>query len=218
MDDLALLGRLALAALLGGVIGFEREQSGKPAGLRTNLLICVGAALITELSRTIAFSWAGTSRPADPSRIAAQIVSGVGFIGAGTIIQARGNVHGLTTAATMWVVAAIGMAVGSADYIRALGATVIVVIALQLLGRIEKMMGSDLLAHTLAVELNKDPTLLSALSDRLDEAGLPTTELDVHVHEDQISVRFRGRAEEHVWTAVTRSLLEQEGVRRVSLR
>ncbi|MBA2245639.1 MAG: MgtC/SapB family protein, partial [Gemmatimonadetes bacterium] len=118
LDQLALLGRLLLAAVLGGVIGLERELSGKPAGLRTNLLICVGAALLMDLSIAVAAlanlpnEQAGAIFRADPARIAAQIVSGIGFLGAGTILQARGNIIGLTTAATIWVVAAIGMAVG----------------------------------------------------------------------------------------------------------
>src|SRR5690554_2045638 len=117
---LDLLIRLLLAAILGGLIGLEREISGKPAGLRTNILICVGAALLTELSLGIGLLT--PERPnADPARIAAQIVSGIGFLGAGTIIQARGSVVGLTTAATLWVVAAIGMAVGAAAYVEAVG-------------------------------------------------------------------------------------------------
>ncbi|MEO5511502.1 MAG: MgtC/SapB family protein, partial [Longimicrobiales bacterium] len=107
--------RLLLAAALGGMIGLEREASGKPAGFRTNLLICLGAALLMEISKKVAFdSFARTGVPADPGRIAAQIVSGIGFLGAGTIMQSRGGiVTGLTTAATLWVVAAIGMAVGA---------------------------------------------------------------------------------------------------------
>jgi putative Mg2+ transporter-C (MgtC) family protein len=102
---LDLLAKLALATLLGGVIGWEREASGKPAGLRTNILICVGAALLTDLS--IQFSRLANpgGEMFDPSRITAQIVSGIGFLGAGTIMQAKGTVTGLTTAATLWVVA-----------------------------------------------------------------------------------------------------------------
>src|SRR5690606_42014922 len=110
------VGRLFLAALLGGIIGLEREATGKPAGFRTNLLICLGAALITEISIAIAHDTA-LQQPlqADPGRIAAQIVSGIGFLGAGTIMQTRGSVTGLTTAATKWVVAAIGMATGAGE-------------------------------------------------------------------------------------------------------
>ena len=134
---LDLLGRLLLATVLGGAVGFEREYSGKPAGLRTNILICVGAALITEIS--IALPGLGVTelvRP-DPARLAAQIVSGIGFLGAGTIIQARGSVTGLTTAATLWVVAAIGIAVGARAYVEAVGVVVLVLFTLVLLGRVE---------------------------------------------------------------------------------
>lgn len=109
---LDLLGKLALATFLGGVIGWEREASGKAAGLRTNILICVGAALLTELS--IHFSTIPDGVPRwDPARISAQVVSGIGFLGAGTILQSKGTVTGLTTAATLWVVAAIGMSAGA---------------------------------------------------------------------------------------------------------
>ena len=108
---LDLLGELLLATLLGGVIGWERDASGKPAGLRTNILICVGSALLTDLSIGFA-QFVGGGVASDPARITAQIVSGIGFLGAGTILKARGTVIGLTTAATLWVVAAIGMTVG----------------------------------------------------------------------------------------------------------
>ena len=122
-----LAGRLVLAAVLGGAIGWERQHAHKPAGLRTNILICMGAALLTDLSARVAASVEG---PADPGRIAAQIVTGVGFLGAGTILQSRGSVVGLTTAATLWVVAAIGMAVGFGASVEAAGATVLVLIVL----------------------------------------------------------------------------------------
>jgi len=131
---LDLMGELLLAAVLGGAIGWERERAHKPAGLRTNLLICMGAALVADLSHRVATAY---GPPADPGRIAAQIVSGIGFLGAGTIIQQRGSVTGLTTAATMWVVAAIGMAVGFGAHVEALGTTVLVLIALIPLGWME---------------------------------------------------------------------------------
>lgn len=126
--------QLVEAAVLGGIIGLERELAGKHAGLRTNLLICVGAALLTHVSIAIASS---TDR-SDPTRIAAQIVSGIGFLGAGAIIQSRQAVHGLTSAATIWVVAGLGMAVGAGVLHDAILATMIVLSALIVLGRIEK--------------------------------------------------------------------------------
>ena len=130
---LDLLLKLALAVLFGGAIGLERQISGKPAGLRTNILICLGSALLMDLSLQVGIIDGGV-RIGDPARIGAQIVSGIGFIGAGTIMQARGAVIGLTTAATIWVVAAIGMTVGAGHYIEAGGAAVLVAAVLGGLG------------------------------------------------------------------------------------
>jgi len=135
---LELLGGLVLATLLGGAIGWEREHAQKPAGLRTNILICVAATLLTDLSRLAAASVDG---PADPGRIAAQIVTGVGFLGAGTIIQAHGTVTGLTTAATLWVVAAIGMAIGFGAHVEAVGTTLLVLVTLIPLRSLEARLG-----------------------------------------------------------------------------
>ena len=143
---LDLLVRLGLAVVLGGAIGWEREANGKPAGLRTNILICVGATLLTDLS--IHFGGFAVGRGvADPARIAAQIVTGIGFLGAGTIIQARGTVTGLTTAATLWVVAGIGMAVGSDSYVEAVGATLLVLVVLILLTPMEEAIARRRPAH-----------------------------------------------------------------------
>lgn len=130
-----LLVKLSLAVLLGGIIGFERELAGKPAGLRTNILICIGAALLMDVSTRIGL--ANGVRVGDPGRIAAQIVSGVGFLGAGTIMQSQGMVTGLTSAATIWVVAAIGMTVGAGYYIEGIGAGLLVTFVLAGLGRLE---------------------------------------------------------------------------------
>jgi putative Mg2+ transporter-C (MgtC) family protein len=123
---LDLLVSLALATVLGAAIGLERELQGKEAGLRTNMLICIGSALLTDLSIGLA---AGTDA-SDATRISAQIVSGIGFLGAGVIIRDRGQVKGLTTAATIWVIAAIGMACGGGEYAAAIGTTVLVLLVL----------------------------------------------------------------------------------------
>jgi len=116
---------LILAVVLGGVIGAERETRGKWAGLRTNILICLGAAIFTIISRKIVAGEQDTV-----ARIAAQIVTGVGFLGAGAIIQDRGGVHGLTTAATIWLVASIGMACGAGYHLLAVISTAIAVVVL----------------------------------------------------------------------------------------
>jgi putative Mg2+ transporter-C (MgtC) family protein len=129
-DDLV---SIVLAAFLGAGIGLERELSGKAAGLRTNLLICLGASVFTIISREMA-----TGAEGSLTRIAAQIVTGVGFLGAGAIIQDRRGVHGLTTAASIWLVASIGMACGGQFYILAIVASAIAVLALIGLGKLSK--------------------------------------------------------------------------------
>ncbi len=123
--------RLLVAAGLGAAIGFEREYRRKPAGLRTNILIAVGSALFTMLSVSIA----GSGGSAD--RIAAQIVTGIGFLGGGAILRYRSSVHGLTTAATIWVNAAIGMAAGLGQFALATAATALTLVVLAVLPPIE---------------------------------------------------------------------------------
>jgi putative Mg2+ transporter-C (MgtC) family protein len=128
--------KMVVAVIAGGAIGFERQIAGKPAGLRTNILICVGSALLMDLSVHIGAVW-GNGMVGDPARLAAQVVTGIGFIGAGTIMQARGTITGLTSAATLWVVAAIGLTAGAGFFVEALGATLTVMAVLAGLGRLE---------------------------------------------------------------------------------
>ena len=131
MPTFDLLVRLMLAAALGAAIGVEREFRRKPAGLRTNILIALGSALFTTVSLHLAAS-GGT-----PDRIAAQIVTGIGFLGAGAILRHRESVHGMTTAATIWVNAAIGMAAGAGEYAMATIATLVTLVVLAILLPVE---------------------------------------------------------------------------------
>jgi len=131
MPPVDLMLRLLLAAGLGGLIGIERELRRKPAGLRTNILIALGAALFTIMSIQLGHE-AGTS-----DRIAAQIVTGIGFVGAGAILRSGHNVQGMTTAATIWVNAAIGIAAGAGEYAMAAISTVITLLVLAVLGPFE---------------------------------------------------------------------------------
>jgi putative Mg2+ transporter-C (MgtC) family protein len=126
------LARLVLAAVLGGIIGLERELRHRPAGLRTNMFICFGAALFTILSDALAVEHLG-----DHTRISAQIIPGIGFIGAGSILHTRGLTTGLTTASTLFVVASVGMATGGGLYLTAIFATGLVLAALFSLGHLE---------------------------------------------------------------------------------
>jgi putative Mg2+ transporter-C (MgtC) family protein len=127
--------KLLLATALGGLIGLERESSRKPAGLRTNILICLGSTMMMILS-TLLLKGEHAST-GDLTRIAAGVITGIGFMGAGTIIQSRGMIIGLTTAAGIWAVAVLGLVIGSGYYLFAVIFTTIVIITLLILGKVE---------------------------------------------------------------------------------
>ncbi len=168
--NLELLVQLLLAVLLGGAIGIERELKGKPAGLRTNVLICIAAVLFTTLSIRL------SQGRGDPSRLAAQILTGVGFIGAGTILHTRGAVTGLTSAATIWVVTAIGIALGSGAYVEALGATLLVMLVLAWLGRFEDFLARQTTTSRLIIHARPQANALQDLESVIRVTGLEVVE------------------------------------------
>jgi putative Mg2+ transporter-C (MgtC) family protein len=145
--DLLSFSRLLLAVGLGALIGAEREVSDKPAGLRTNILICLGAALFTLVSVQL-----GGPR-GDPARIAAQIVSGIGFLGAGAIMRAQGRVLGMTTAASIWMVAAVGMAAGAGRWQLACGGALLALLVLRLFDGFEHLLDRTGVSRTYRIRV-----------------------------------------------------------------
>jgi len=158
--------RLLAASLLGGVIGLEREVKRRSAGVRTNLLICMGAAFFTLLSAILAGE--GTT---DKSRIASNIVQGIGFLGAGLILHNRSRISGLTSAASVWVVASIGMACGAGLYMAALIATAIVIIALALVGFLERNASIKIYSLVYEARGSDQTAMLTSILDAIDSAG-----------------------------------------------
>jgi len=213
--ELGLLGRLLLATALGGLIGLERELAGKPAGLRTNILICVGAALLMDISRSVAATV--EVGPADPARIAAQVVSGIGFIGAGTILVARGSIVGLTTAATLWVVAAIGLAVGSDAYAAAIGATLLVFLTLVILGRVEDFLFERRTAVHVDLVLDPNDEMLDRVSEILRGHRLKALPEKVQKETDRYRVTYELHGPRSRRDAALNDLAGDEGVRRITL-
>lgn len=186
--------KLVLALILGGMIGFEREFSRKAAGLRTNILICVGAAAFTMVSLVLA----DRDGEVDISRVAAQIVTGIGFLGAGTIIQARGEVHGLTSAATIWVVAAIGLAVGSGYYSLALVTTGLVIIALLILGWVGKSITEEQEVRRYEITIENSATALEKVHDLLRGAGkVQATDVAKEGEAARVTARIAATEGEH---------------------
>jgi putative Mg2+ transporter-C (MgtC) family protein len=174
---------------LGGGIGLEREIKAKPAGLRTNILICVGAVVLTDVSMRIGLL-DGAPRVGDPARLAAQIVSGIGFIGAGTIMQGGGMVTGLTSAATIWVVAALGIAIGAGFYIEAAGAGALVMVVLASLGRLEHKIRRlrRIVSYTVRA---KPGTAFDTIRDALDAHGIIVVSQQAYDHMDDRTFELR---------------------------
>jgi putative Mg2+ transporter-C (MgtC) family protein len=168
--------RLLLAIALGGIIGLERETSQKPAGLRTHILICSSAALLMILSQLML---AGTAYSGGETlRVAAAAITGMGFIGAGTIIQSQGGVHGLTTAATLWTVSGLGLVVGAGYYIVGVLFSALILTALVLFRRVEEVHLKKSL-YRYQVRIKDSPDILINLRKLIFHLGLKLAELNL---------------------------------------
>ncbi len=171
--------RLFLAVLFGGAVGFEREVNNRPAGFRTHILVCVGSALIMIVSAYGFSSFQEAGMVYDPGRIAAQVITGIGFLGAGTIIQNRGNIQGLTTAAGIWVVSGIGLAVGIGFYTASTIATVIVIVSLFVLNKVDHSFLSGRRYKRLWIRAVDQPGLLGKVGAVLGDLNISTRKINV---------------------------------------
>ncbi|HEV2669987.1 MAG TPA: MgtC/SapB family protein [Gemmatimonadales bacterium] len=214
---LDLMLQLGLATVLGGAIGLERELGGKPAGLRTNILICIGSVLYTHLSLAMLTGSTGAILAGtDTTRVAAQIVTGVGFIGAGTILHARGAVVGLTSAATIWVVAAIGIALGSGYYLEGVGTTLVVLVVLAGLGRAEKIVQSHSMRSTITIHARQGPTVLEDLETLVRRTGLEIVTVSNRQENVDLVIELELRGSKRLYDQAVVTLLHHNHVRTVS--
>ncbi|MDH3807659.1 MAG: MgtC/SapB family protein [Desulfuromonadales bacterium] len=160
--------KLLLAALAGGLVGLEREKHGRPAGLRTNLLVAVGSCVMMIVSEAFYLKYgvfdAESTLRLDPSRVAAQIVTGIGFLGAGVILKEGASVRGLTTAASLWAVAGLGMAFGMGFFSLGVIATALVLISLTFLKKLDPIMKKDRFLTLSVTALNRDGLLEELLA------------------------------------------------------
>jgi putative Mg2+ transporter-C (MgtC) family protein len=199
------LAKLFLAAFLGGLIGLERQAKHRPAGLRTNIFICLGAAMFTLLSDELAGQHTG-----DHTRIAAQIIPGIGFIGAGSILHARGDlVTGITTAATIFVVASVGMAVGGGVYLTAIAATALILCVLILLGVAERFLNLKVMIRAYEVTGPTSEQLIALVNGVLEPLHSFMQEVEVAPTPRHVRLRFHcegtHKKQEHVLEGLRRS-------------
>ncbi|MBR2865532.1 MAG: MgtC/SapB family protein [Elusimicrobiaceae bacterium] len=204
MEDLIV--KIVLSLVLGGVMGLERQYNDKPAGYATNSIICVGATLFTILSLYMA------QMGGDPGRIAAQIVSGVGFLGAGAILREGNKVSGLTTAAAVWLVAAIGMAVGFGQYLLAAGACGIVLL-MQLgvrrtLGLVEKLRRYD----TFYLTCQPQWKVVDQIRKAIEDQNVQILKQEVSKHDGHFNVSIVATFTGHEFQNLTKELLEMPEV------
>lgn len=169
ISELAIALRLLLATVLGGVIGLQRESINRPAGFRTHTLVATGSALVMLVS-IYGFGQAG--QLSDPARLAAQVVSGIGFLGAGTILKEGSTIRGLTTAASLWVVSGIGLAVGAGFFGGAVVATVLVYVSLSSLGRLDKYLFHRSLYHSLTLWAMDRPGQLGRIASFVGQCNV----------------------------------------------
>lgn len=219
--ELAILVKLLLAAVAGGLVGLEREKHGRPAGLRTNLLVSVGACTMMIVSEAFFLKYAGLDVQSvlrlDPSRTAAQIVTGIGFLGAGVILKEGASVRGLTTAATLWVVAGLGMAFGMGHFSLGILSTALALISLTLLKRLDPVMKKDRFLTLMVTAENRD-SLNDELLAILEKRGLVLADLSSHVDLPSKEIFFQmvvTQQQKRIGRELTQEILQLGGIRKV---
>ncbi|NOU68756.1 magnesium transporter MgtC [Paenibacillus sp. LMG 31461] len=185
IDQLHITIRLVLALFLGGLIGFEREVSSHAAGLRTHILVCVGSALVMLLSMYGFSAFVNeVNVRIDPSRLAAQVISGIGFLGAGTIMFNGRSITGLTTAASLWVVAGIGLAIGAGFYYPAVLACFMVLISLWILNKVEHKYFNGKKVRILKIQAIDQPGTLGLITTILGKRKIDIKQIKLEESED----------------------------------
>ena len=206
--------KIFFSLFLGGLVGLEREIKHKPAGLRTNILICLGSTIIMIVSLNLSKIYGSI---VDPSRIAAQVVTGIGFIGAGAIIRSRGSVHGLTTAATIWVIAGIGLAIGNGYYSTALISTFVVMIILNLGTRLEKKFKPETDTYRYNIISVNIESVFNAIKNITNISPFEMEEMKIEKFDNKIKFHtaFKGKSE--IQKEFVEKMINSEGIEEINL-
>jgi len=213
--ELEMAARLLLAVLLGGFIGYEREHTNRPAGFRTHILVCAGAALVMATSEYMVGRYSISA--VDPARLGAQVISGIGFLGAGTIIRDGVNVRGLTTAASLWAVSCVGIAVGCGFYLGAVIATILIFITLITLKKAERRFSRRNRFRTIIIESENISGQVGIVTNLLEKSSIEIKNIQLYKNKDnaqmiKLLVRLPGGAMD---AQTLNELQAIEGVREV---
>lgn len=201
--------KIFFSLLFGGLVGLEREIKHKPAGLRTNILICLGSTVIMIISINLYEIY---GEIVDPSRIAAQVVTGIGFIGAGTIIRARGAIHGLTTAATIWAISGIGLAVGNGYYAVAFIATLFIMFTLNVGTKFEKKFKLRTEVQEYSIISEDIKAIFNAIEKVANLSPLETEEMKIEKFNDKIKCNIAFKGKDKIQKEFLESMTRTEGI------
>jgi putative Mg2+ transporter-C (MgtC) family protein len=204
--------RLVIALVIGGAIGLEREFKGKPAGMRTNMLICIGSCLVMIVSIEIARTAPHVS---DPGRIAAQVVTGIGFLGAGTIIRSRFHIVGLTTAATIWTLAALGLAIGAGYLFLSIVVAILITITLVGIGYIEDRLEVKRSFHVVQVAIERGEGVVRGVMALFASMKISSEALEVVRSGDTWKATFEYASSNEKHRAFVEKLAASPGVKGV---
>ncbi len=212
-DNMEILIRLTLACLLGGLIGIERERSRHPAGFKTHILVCVGASLVM-LCNIFIFEHYKNYANIDPARLGAQVISGIGFLGAGTILKEGVTVKGLTTAASIWSVACIGIATGLGFYTGSIFATILVLVTLVVFSRVEGRVYGNRKSTLLKIKSADRPGQIGRIGTELGRCGLQICDISMEVSdENSVLIKVRiSKSRQEIDTEVMDCLSKIEGI------
>lgn len=192
-----ILLRLLIAAGLGAVVGFERERSQQPAGLRTHIILVVGSTLAMTLSINLAIQFQPLVPNGDPARLAAQVISGIGFLGAGAIFRYGVSIKGLTTATSLWTMAVVGLIVGAGHYLVAVGATALILIVLFAVNIVEDRLVNPYLLVTLTLSAADHPALIKDLKKVLEKQDVHYVRLTIQKNIRRKTIRIETQLRVH---------------------
>ncbi len=220
ISEVQIILRVLLAAVLGAVVGFERERHDQPAGLRTHMILVIGATLAMVLSVNVGYLYARPGTPSDPARIAAQVISGIGFLGAGAILRYGFTVKGLTTATSLWTMAIVGMTVGAGYYLIGVVSTALMLIVLSFLNVIENRFVRTSISRFITVEADYHKGVVKSVRHTVQELsdGLSSFNIQKHFKNKRIRIQIVARiSRDQALEELIETLSDIEGVRNLKV-
>ncbi len=216
ISETQIILRILLSAVLGAVIGFERERNNQPAGLRTHMILVIGATLAMVLSINLGYQFARPGTPADPARLAAQVISGIGFLGAGAILRYGYNVKGLTTATSLWTMAIVGLAVGAGYYLVSVATTALMLLVLGLLNVIENRFVRTSVSRYISIQADYSKGVVKSIRQLVNEFSddLLSFTIQKHVKNKRLRIQIVARIHrDQTLEELVDALSDIEGVR-----